>query len=71
MSDIVFTRRTRSLTVIEDPIVAEIRRHRNAHAAKYGNDLHKICTALRERQAASDREVITRQPRLKLHKTGG
>ena len=56
--------------MIEDPIVAEIRRHRKAHAAKYGNDLHKICNALRERQVTSDREVITRQPRFKLHKTG-
>jgi len=65
-----FTGRIRSLTVIEDPIVAEIRRYRKIHADKYGNDLHKICDALRDRQAVSGREVITRQPRLKLQKTG-
>ncbi len=34
--------------MIEDPIVAEIRRHRKEHAAKYGNDLKRIVEALRK-----------------------
>lgn len=34
--------------MIEDPIVEEIRRYRKEHAAKYGNEIHRICEALRE-----------------------
>ena len=70
MPNSVFTGRIRSLTLIEDPIVNEIRLHREAHAAKYGNDLQKICDALRERQEKSDREVVKRKPHYRLHKTG-
>jgi len=54
----------------EDPIVAEIRRYRAEHAAKYGHDLDRICEALRERQAKSSRKVVKRNPRLLLPKTG-
>jgi hypothetical protein len=54
----------------EDPIVAEIRRRREEHAAKYGHDLDRICDALRERQAKSSRKVVKRSPRLLLPKTG-
>jgi len=54
----------------EDPIVAEIRRYREEHAAKYAHDLDRICEALRERQAKSSRKVIKRSPRLLLPKTG-
>jgi len=56
--------------MIEDPIVAEIRRYREQHAAKYGNDLNRICEALRDRQAKSKRKVVQRSPRLLLPKTG-
>jgi hypothetical protein len=55
--------------MIEDPIVAEIRRNRTQHAMKYGNDLDRICKALRERQATSKRKVVTRPPRLRSSKT--
>lgn len=54
----------------DDPIVAEIRRYREEHAAKYGHDLDHICEALRERQAKSSRKVVKRSPRLLLPKTG-
>jgi hypothetical protein len=54
----------------EDPIVAEIRQFRAEHAKKYGNDLDRICEALRERQAKSKRKVVTRGPRL-LKQNGG
>lgn len=56
--------------MINDPIVEEIRRYRMEHAAKYGNDLSKICEALRERQRNSTRKVVTRSPRVNLDKTG-
>ena len=54
----------------EDPIVEEVRRHRQAHAAKHGNDLTKICDALREREARSERPVVNRSPRVVMRKTG-
>lgn len=56
--------------MIEDPIVAEIRRYRAEHAAKYGHDLDRICEALRERQAKSSRKIVKRSPRLLLSETG-
>lgn len=54
----------------EDPIVNEIRKYRQEHSAKYNHDLDKICTALREQQAQSKREVVKRKPRLILPQTG-
>ncbi|MCI5131568.1 MAG: hypothetical protein D3904_08590 [Candidatus Electrothrix sp. EH2] len=54
----------------EDPIVAEIRRYRKQHSLKYGNNLGKICEALRERQMRSKRKVVTRPPRLRRSGTG-
>ena len=38
--------------MIEDHIVAEIRRFPNEHAEKYGHDLKRICNALREQPKA-------------------
>jgi hypothetical protein len=38
-----------------DPIVEEIQ--------KFGYDLHAICEDIRERQATSDRKLVTRFPR--------
>jgi hypothetical protein len=54
--------------MIEDPIVAEIRRFRNEHAEKYGHDLKRICKALREFEKASGRKIVCRKPRLLLSK---
>ena len=53
----------------EDPIVAEIRRYRAEHAAKYGHDLGRICEALREAEAKSSRKIVHRKPRLLHPKT--
>ena len=50
----------------EDPIVAEIRRYRAEHTAKYGHDLDRICVALRARQVKSSRKVVERNPQLLL-----
>jgi hypothetical protein len=49
--------------MIEDPIVAEIRRFRDEHAETYGHDLKRICQALREFERVSGRQVVSREPR--------
>jgi hypothetical protein len=49
--------------MLEDPIVEEIRRYRQEHAAKYGNDIHRICEALREQQGKSGRKVVNFGPK--------
>ena len=54
----------------EDPIIAEIRRYRAEHAAKYGHDLGRICEALRKEEEKSDHKVVHRKPRPLLPKTG-
>jgi len=54
----------------DDPIVEEIRRRRQEHAARYGNDLAAICRALIEQEAKSIRKVINRAPKRLLPKTG-
>lgn len=50
--------------MFDDPIVEEIRRYRMEHAAKYGNDIHRICEALRENQKKSKRKVVNFGPKL-------
>lgn len=54
----------------DDPIVQEIRRRRQAHAARYNNDIGAICRALKEQEAKSSRPVISRAPKRLLPKTG-
>lgn len=49
--------------MIEDPIVAEIRHFRSEHAARYGNDLKKICAALKEREKKSKKQFINFGPK--------
>jgi hypothetical protein len=49
---------------MNDPIVEEVRFHRQAHAARYNNDLSAICRALQNREQTSARAVINRPPRL-------
>ena len=56
--------------MIEDPIVAEIRRHRKEHAAEYGNDLKRIVEALRKRERESQRTVLNPGPKMRMDKTG-
>ena len=45
--------------MINDPIVNEIRRIRQAYAAKFNNDLHAICEDLRRQERESGREFRT------------
>ena len=45
--------------MINDPIVNEIRRIRQAYAARFNNDLHAICEDLRRQERESDRKLQT------------
>ena len=46
-----------------DPIVEEMRMYGQEFAAKYGNDIQRICDALRQSEIASRYEVIRRGPK--------
>ena len=56
--------------MIEDPIVAEIRQYRKAHAAEHGNDLRRIVESLRQRERESDRETLNPGPKRLVKRTG-
>ncbi len=55
--------------MFDDPIVEEIRCYRREHAAKYGNDIHRIFEALREQQKKSKRKVVNFGPKLLSDRT--
>ncbi len=48
---------------MKDPIVEEVRRVRERHAAKYDYDLDAICEALKRDQEASGRKVVSLPPK--------
>lgn len=47
----------------KDPIVEEVRRVRQAHAAKFNHDLDAIWRDLREQQEKSGRKVVSFPPK--------
>ena len=47
----------------EDPIVAEVRRIRDEHAARYGYDLRRIYEALKSREKRGERKLVSYPPR--------
>ena len=49
--------------MIDDPIVEEVRSHRQAHAARFNYDLSAIFADLVEREKSSSRPVVNRPPR--------
>jgi hypothetical protein len=53
-----------------DPIVDEVRKVREAHAAKFNHDLSAICADLRKKEKASGHPVVSGQPKLRLKPTG-
>jgi hypothetical protein len=53
-----------------DPIVEEVRKVREAHAAKFGFDLSAICTDLQKKEKNSGHPVVSRQAKLRLKPTG-
>jgi len=46
--------------MIDDPIVEEIRQHRQAHAAKYNYDVTAIFAAVLELEKNSSRPIVNR-----------
>jgi hypothetical protein len=55
--------------MIDDPIVEEVRKYREEHAAFYGHDLKRIVKALREREEKSKRPVLNPGPKYLSRKT--
>lgn len=53
-----------------DPIVEEVRKVREAHAAKFNYDLSVICRDLREKEKNIGHPVVSRKPKLRLKPTG-
>lgn len=51
-----------------DPIVEEVRKARQAHAAKYGYQLSAICAALREKEKTCGHPMVSHAPK-RLQKT--
>ena len=47
----------------EDPIVKEVRRIKEAHAAHYNYDIRAMARALREEQRKGDRKVVALAPK--------
>ena len=46
-----------------DPIFEEMRAHGREFAAKHGNDIRRICEALRELETVSGHKVVRREPK--------
>lgn len=49
-----------------DPIIDEVRRVREAHAAKFNYDLSAICADFRKQQSELGRPVVSRPPKMRL-----
>jgi hypothetical protein len=47
----------------EDPIVEEVRKVRNAHAAQFNYDLREIYQALKKEEAESGRKFVKLSPK--------
>ena len=52
-----------SSAITDDPVVEEIRAHRQAHAARFNFDLAAIVADLQEREKNSSRPVVNRSAR--------
>lgn len=48
---------------MKDPIVEEVRKHREEHTKKFHGELSEICEDLRRVQETSGREVVRLAPR--------
>jgi hypothetical protein len=53
-----------------DPIVEEVRKVREGHAAKFKYDLSAICADLKKKEKDSGHAVVSRPPKLRLKSTG-
>lgn len=57
--------------MIGDPIIEELRAHRQAHTARFHYDLAAIVADLIEREKNSSRPVVNRPPRRASERTIG
>ncbi len=48
---------------MKDPIVEEVRKHRDAHARKFNYDLDAICADLMAKQEKSGHRLVRLEPR--------
>ena len=53
-----------------DPIVEEVRKARQAHAAKFNYDLSAICADLKKKEKSSGHPVVSQHPKLRLKPSG-
>ena len=49
--------------MIEDPIVAEVRKARDEYARRFNYDLDAICKDLQQKQVESGRKVVSFPPK--------
>jgi hypothetical protein len=49
--------------MIDDPIVAEVRKARDEYARRFNYDLDAICADLQQKQAQSGRELVSFPPK--------
>ena len=54
-----------------DPIVEEIRKVRDAHAAENGYDVERIALALQEEEKKRGLQTVERQPKPSRHSRAG
>ena len=54
----------------DDPIVQEIRKIREAHAARFNFDLKAICADLKQKERDCGHPVVSYPPKRVLRKTG-
>jgi hypothetical protein len=55
--------------MLEDPIVAEVRRTREKLAARFGYDVHAIGEDARKRERSSGHKVVDLSPKRRAAKT--
>jgi hypothetical protein len=48
---------------MKDPIVEEVRKARDAHAARFNYDLHAICEDLRKKEKSCGHPVVSLPPK--------
>jgi hypothetical protein len=49
--------------MIDDPIVAEVRKARDEYARRFNYDLDAICDDLQQRQAQAGRKIVSFPPK--------
>jgi len=49
--------------MIDDPIIAELRKFREEYAAKFNYDLAAICRDLREKEQRHERKLVSLPPK--------